>query len=123
MRLSDALMAVISQRLVPTADGQGRIAACEIMTVTGTIRDCILDPDRTQEISDLIAEGRSQYGSQTFDQHLMEMVNKKVVEFEVAKANANNPNDFDLNMRGFGSSAPSAQAGGADEAGMGMFGG
>jgi twitching motility protein PilT len=106
IRLSDGLQAVISQRLVPTKDGKGRIAACEIMQVTGTIRDCIREPDRVDEIGDLIAEGRTQYGSQTFDQHLMEMVRGNVVSFEVAMANANNPNDFDLAMRGFGKSGP-----------------
>jgi Tfp pilus assembly pilus retraction ATPase PilT len=50
------------------------VAAMEIMPVTSTIRDCIRDPDRMDEISDLIEEGREHYGSQTFDQHLMELV-------------------------------------------------
>jgi twitching motility protein PilT len=124
MRLSDSLQAVISQRLVPLKAG-GRIAACEIMNVTGTIRDCIVDPDRTNEIGDLIAEGRSQYGSQTFDQHLMDLVSSDQVEFEVAKANANNPSDFDLNFRGFGKSAADAGAdpGLGGDSNMQMFGG
>ena len=65
------------------------------------IRDCIRDPDRIDDIADLIAEGKDHYGSQTFDQHLMDLVNNNVVEFEKAKAAANNPADFDLKMNMF----------------------
>jgi twitching motility protein PilT len=106
IRLSESLQAVISQRLIPTADGKGRIAALEIMRATGTIRDCVRDQTRLDEIFDLIEEGRQQYGSQTFDQHLMDLVRSETVSFEVAKAAANNPTDFDLKMNTFG--APSS---------------
>ncbi len=74
------------------------MVAVEIMLVTGTIRDCIVDPERMEEIIDLIEEGREQYGSQTFDQHLMELVESGMVEFELAKAASNSPSDFDLKM-------------------------
>ena len=100
IRLSESLQAVISQRLVQKKAG-GRVAAMEIMPVTATIRDCIKDPDRMDDIADLIAEGRDHYGSQTFDQHLMDLVHGDVVDFEVAKAAASNPADFDLKMRMF----------------------
>ena len=100
IRLSESLQAVISQRLVRKKEG-GRVAAMEIMPVTATIRDCIKDPNRMDEISDLIEEGKDHYGSQTFDQHLMDLVERDVVEFEVAKAAANNPADFDLKMNMF----------------------
>jgi twitching motility protein PilT len=103
IRLAETLQAVISQRLLPRKDGKGRVAACEVMVVTGTIRDCIEDPSRTHEIPDLIEEGREHYGSQSFDQHLMELVRSDQVDFEVAKLNANNPADFDLKMNVFGS--------------------
>ena len=103
IRLAETLQAVVSQRLLPTKDGKGRVAACEIMIVTGTIRHCIVDAGRTHEIPDLIEEGRQHYGSQSFDQHLMELVRSDTVTFEVAKANANNPTDFDLKMNTFGS--------------------
>ncbi|MGD2067997.1 MAG: PilT/PilU family type 4a pilus ATPase [Gemmatimonadota bacterium] len=102
IRLADSLQAVISQRLLPLKGRPGRRAACEIMVVTGTIRDCILDPGRMDEIFELVEEGRSHYGSQTFDQHLMDLVDEGVVDFEVAKVAANNPTDFDLKMRTFG---------------------
>jgi twitching motility protein PilT len=101
VRLSESLQAVVSQRLVQRKDG-GRVAAMEIMPVTSTIRDCIRDPDRMEEISDLIEEGREHYGSQTFDQHLMDLVRGGDVDFEVAKAAANNPTDFDLKMNMLG---------------------
>jgi twitching motility protein PilT len=100
IRLSEQLMAVISQRLVQKKGG-GRIAAMEIMPVTATIRDCIRDKNRMDEISDLIEEGKEHYGSQTFDQHLMELVKQDIVAFEIAKTAANNPADFDLKMNMF----------------------
>jgi len=119
VRLSESLQAVISQRLIPTADGKGRVAAVEIMRATGTIRDCIKDPQRLDEIFDLIEDGRQQYGTQSFDQHLMDLVRGGSVTFEVAKAAANNPTDFDLKMNTFGSSSESShtQSLGTDMAG------
>jgi len=101
IRLSESLQAVISQRLIPRKAG-GRIAAVEVMRVTGTIRDCIADKDRMDEIFGLMEQGRSQYGSQSFDQHLMQLVEGDVVDFKVAMAAANNPADFDLQMNTFG---------------------
>lgn len=110
VRLSESLQAVVSQRLVTKTEG-GRTAAMEIMLMTSTIRDCVRDPERMEEIPDLIEEGRSHYGSQTFDQHLMELVKSGEVDFEVAKAAANNPSDFDLKMNMFGT-ASSGSGGG-----------
>ena len=100
IRLSEQLMAVISQRLIQRKGG-GRIAAMEIMPVSATIRDCIKDKNRLDEIGDLIEEGKDHYGSQTFDQHLMDLVKRDLVDFDVAKAAANNPADFDLKMNMF----------------------
>jgi twitching motility protein PilT len=97
-RLADSLQAVVSQRLLPTANGDGRVVAAEVMLVTGTIKDCIIDTARLEEISDLIHEGKEQYGSQTFDQHLMDLVHAGTVTFEVAMSAANSPSDFDLKM-------------------------
>src|SRR5688500_12035094 len=101
IRLAESLVGVISQRLLPKKDGKGRVPAAEVMVVTGTIRDAMLDQKRTDEIPDLIAEGREQYGSQTFDQHLMQLVNEDKVTFEVAMTAASNPADFELKMRTF----------------------
>ena len=97
VRLSESLQAVVSQRLVAKKEG-GRIAAMEVMIMTSTIRDCVRDPERMEEITDLIAEGRDHYHAQTFDQHLMDLVKTNTVDFHVAQAAANNPTDFDLKM-------------------------
>jgi len=101
LRLADSLHAVVSQRLLRRKDGKGRVAALEIMIVTATIRDLILDQNRTGEIRDFIAEGREQYGMQTFDQHLMDLVTQDIVEYDTALANSSNPSDFELQMKTF----------------------
>jgi twitching motility protein PilT len=98
VRLSESILAVISQRLIPRKDGKGRIAAVEVMRVTAAIQDMIRE-GRAEEIPDLIASGKDQYHSQTFDQHLMELVSNDLVEFDVAKSAATNPSDFELKMR------------------------
>ena len=100
LRLAEALHAVISQRLLPRADGKGRVAACEVMIVTAAIRDLILE-QRIGEIRDFIADGREQYGMQTFDQHLADLVTEGVVSFDVALAAATQPADFELKMNMF----------------------
>ena len=115
VRISEQIMAVISQRLIPTKDGKERVAACEIMPVTGTIRDCIRDPKRMDEIYDLIEEGAETYGSQSFDQHLMALVRADRIDFRVAMAAANNPSDFDLKMNTLSQGGAGAEAGGPQQ--------
>jgi twitching motility protein PilT len=99
LRLAEALHAVVSQRLLPRADGQGRAAALEVMLCTGTARDMIKDKDRTPELHDYIKESREQYGMQTFDQHLMDLVADGLVTYETAVTASSNPADFELQMR------------------------
>jgi twitching motility protein PilT len=99
LRLSESLRAVISQRLLPRADGQGRVVAVEVMRNTATIAECIADPEKTGEIRDHLAEGRVQYGMQTFDQHLMELYRNEAITLEVAKAAATSPADFERNLQ------------------------
>ncbi len=96
VRLAESLHAVISQRLLPRKDAPGRVAALEIMIVTPTIRDLMLDRDRVGEIRDHIASGREQYGMQTFDQHLEELVNEGMIEQKIAIAAATRPADLAL---------------------------
>jgi twitching motility protein PilT len=102
VRLAESLAAVISQRLLPRADESGRVLAAEVMVVTGAIRDCILVPERFAEIRQLMEEGRSQYGMQTFDQHLMDLTKAGEVDYEMAKNAASNPADFELRMKTLG---------------------
>ncbi|MFN9575163.1 MAG: type IV pilus twitching motility protein PilT [Gemmatimonadota bacterium] len=99
VRLAESLAAVVSQRLLPTADGQGRVAAVEVMIATPVIKDIIREGARLAEIRDFIADGRDQYGSQTFDQHLGDLVAKGVVLFETALAASTRPADFELQHR------------------------
>ena len=100
LRLAESLHAVVSQRLLPRMDGKGRAVACEIMVNTPTIQDLILQ-QKVGEIRDYMAEGRDQYGMQTFDQHLAEMVTQGIVSFDVALAASTRPADFELSMSVF----------------------
>ncbi len=109
LRLSESLAAVVSQRLLPRADGRGRVVAAEVMIVTQTIRELIRDAGRMNEIRDYIAEGREQYGMQTFDQHLADLVSSGEVTFEVAMAAATRPSDFQLQVRTLANDPESAQ--------------
>jgi twitching motility protein PilT len=98
-RLADSLHAVVSQRLLTRLDEDGRCPALEIMICTPAIRDLIRDRSRVGEIKDYIADGRDQYGMQTFDQHLIDLVDGKMVTFEAAKSAASNPADFELKLK------------------------
>jgi twitching motility protein PilT len=95
MRLAENLKATISQRLLRKSDGAGRVVAMEVMVVTMSVAEMIKDPNRTHEITDYIEKGREHYGSQSFDQHLIELYQNNVITFEVAKAAASNPSDFE----------------------------
>ncbi|MCX6618727.1 MAG: PilT/PilU family type 4a pilus ATPase [Acidobacteria bacterium] len=99
IRLSETLQSVISQRLLPRADGGGRCVACEIMRHTKSIQDCIADPDKTDEMKDYIEKGKEMYGMQTFDQHLTELYLAKIITLEVAKHAATSPADFERNLQ------------------------
>ncbi|NUO38571.1 MAG: PilT/PilU family type 4a pilus ATPase [Gemmatimonadaceae bacterium] len=116
IRLSETLHSVVSQRLLPRADGNGRAVAAEILIVTPAVRDMIADGKRIGEIRDYIAEGRDQYGMQTFDQHLADLVQEGVVTFETAMGAATNPSDFALKMRMFTRTAPTQSGAATAEA-------
>jgi len=98
-RLSDALHAVVSQRLLPRADGQGRVAALEVMICTDIARDMIKDAERTAELPDYIGDSREKYGMQTFDQHLFDLLTDGVVSYEAAVAAASDRAAFERQTR------------------------
>jgi twitching motility protein PilT len=79
IQLASVIRAVISMRLVPRKDGEGRVPAVEIMRATGFIRDCIENKEKTKLLSSAIAGGRSQYGMQTFDQSLFELFQNDLI--------------------------------------------
>ena len=94
-RLAEALKAVISQRLLRRSDEEGRIAVLEIMRQTLAIQDAIENPEKGASIKDYIARGRKEYGTQTFDQHLMELFKSGVIDLPTAKSAATSPADFE----------------------------
>ena len=98
-RLSEVLRAMVSQRLLPRADGKGRVLAVEVLRHTSAIEDCIADPDKTTDLVKLIEDGKSLYGTQSFDQNLMELHRKGLITFEVAMAAATSPDDFARNLQ------------------------
>jgi len=98
--IAGTIKGVISQRLVPGADG-GRVAVCEILRMTGRVRDMILDPDQTGKLVEVITSG-AYYGMQTFDQALFGHVKAGRVTFEDAMRVASSPHDFKLLMQADG---------------------
>jgi twitching motility protein PilT len=93
--IAGTLKGIISQRLVRTADGNGRVATCEILTNTGRVHDAILDPEATGMMHEIIKEGEY-YGMQSFDQHLLKHLQAGRVSFEEAMKVASSPHDFKL---------------------------
>jgi twitching motility protein PilT len=93
--LAGTLKGVISQRLVPTPDHDGRVATCEILRMTGRVRDMILKPDETGRLPEVISEG-AYYGMQTFDQALLVHLQAGLVAMDDALRAATHPHDFKL---------------------------
>ncbi len=100
LQLSGVLKGVISQRLVPRADGQGRVPAVEVMVATETVRSCIEDKEKTKMLRDVIASGTAQYGMQTFDQSLFFLLRQGLITEEEALLRASNVGEFKLRLEG-----------------------
>jgi twitching motility protein PilT len=100
LHASEMLRAVVSQRLLPRADGHGRVLAAELLVMTPLVREVISDAGRLAEIRPALAEGRAEFGTQTFDQNLADLVISGRVSFEVALTLATNSLDFELQLRG-----------------------
>ena len=103
--LSSALTAVVSLRLVPRADKAGRVPACEVLINTAAVRDQIRDMTKALNIPDLIKEGTTQYGMQSFDQSLMSWYSQGVISMENALFYATNPSEFALRVQGVAGSS------------------
>ncbi|MEA2170111.1 MAG: twitching motility protein PilT [Solirubrobacteraceae bacterium] len=93
--IAGTLKGIISQRLVRTVDGGGRVATCEILTMTGRVHDMILDPEMTGNLHEVLKEGEY-YGMQTFDQHLLKHLQAGRVSYKEALHVASSPHDFKL---------------------------
>jgi twitching motility protein PilT len=108
LQLSGVLKAVMSMRLVPRADGHGRVPAVEVMIATPFIRDCIINKDKTKLIHEAIAAGVSQYGMQTFDQSIFQLYKKELISYDEALRRASNPDEFKLKIQGIQSTSDMA---------------
>jgi len=100
IQLSQVLKSVISLRLVPRADGIGRVPAAEVLISTAYIRECIENKEKTKFIREQIALGTSQYGMQTFDQSLYQLFKSGLITLDEALRRATNPDEFRLKIQG-----------------------
>jgi twitching motility protein PilT len=112
-QLSRVLRASISQRLMPRADGRGRVLAAEVLIATAFIRDCIQDAEKTSLIADAIVQGAAQYGMQSFDQAILKLCQSNMVTVEEAVHWVTNVEEFRMRLRGItpGSAAAVAMGG------------
>src|SRR5918998_1651131 len=100
IQLAGILKAVISMRLVRAAKGAGRVPAIEVLVSTATIRDHIINEEKTYMIREAIAAGTSPYGMQTFDQSLFHLLQSRLITQEEALHNATNPDEFKMRVSG-----------------------
>jgi twitching motility protein PilT len=109
LQLGAVLKAAISLRLMPRADGLGRVPAAEILIRTNYVRECIENKEKTKYIKDAIQQGTSQYGMQTFDQSLYSLYKSGLITLEEALKRSTNPNEFKLKIQGIQSTADMAR--------------
>jgi twitching motility protein PilT len=100
LQLAGILKGVVSQRLVPRADGKGRVPAVEVLVSTARVRECIVERDKTSELQDAISKGVTSYGMQSFDQSLMFLLNESLITYDEALKHCTNPDDFALRVKG-----------------------
>ena len=105
MLLATALQAVVSLRLVPRADGRGRVPAAEVLINSAAVADNMRDIEKALNIPDLIAEGGVSYGMQSFDQSLMKWFKDGMISYESALFYSSNPNEFALRVSGVDSAS------------------
>lgn len=111
IQLASIIKGVISQRLVPRADGKGRVPAVEIMLASARVRECIDDKDKTKQLNDAIAQGFVSYGMQSFDQSLMKLFSSKLITYDEALRQSSNPDDFALKVSGISSTSDASWEG------------
>jgi len=100
-QFATCLRGIVSQRLIPRREGAGRIAACEVLIGTRTVKDLILAATDTHQVHKLMEEGKGIYGSQTFDQSLYDLWESEAISQRTALEYASNPQDLSLRFRGF----------------------
>lgn len=100
-KLAQNLRGVVSQRLLPRKGGQGRIVACEVLTISALAREYILDPLKIKELGDLIRKGTVAEGMISFDGSLLNLVREGLVDEETALYYATSPTDLKLKLDGY----------------------
>ncbi len=100
LQLASILKAIISMRLIPRMDGQGRVPAVEVMISTPYIAECVAEREKTMLIRDAVASGVSQYGMQTFDQSIYQLYRDGYISFEQGMKYSSNPDNFKLRVMG-----------------------
>jgi len=103
--LASVIRGIISQRLIPRANGKGMVPAVEVLVSTARVREYIADKEKSRDLREVIAQGHTTYGMQTFDQSLMALFKSGLITREEALANASNPADFELKLRGISSAS------------------
>ncbi len=109
IQLAVVLRSIISMRLLPRADGLGRVPAVEVLISTAYIRECIEQKEKTKLIRDAIAAGTSQYGMQTFDQSLFGLYKSGLITLDEAIRRSSNPDEFKLRVQGIQSTSDIAR--------------
>ncbi len=109
LQLGAVIQSVISLRLMPRADGLGRVPAVEVLVRTDYIRECVENKEKTKYIHDAIKQGTSQYGMQTFDQSLYQLYKAGLITLDEAMKRASNPNEFRLRVEGVQSTSDVAR--------------
>ncbi len=100
LQLAAIIKGIIAQRLVPKADGLGRVPAVEVMVSTARTRECVIEKEKTNEIKDAITKGYTTYGMQSFDQSLMSLLKRGLITYDEALRQSSNPDDFALRVKG-----------------------
>lgn len=108
LSLAASLKGIVCQRLVPRADGSGRIAVMELLVADARIAEAVADPDKTDMITELVAAG-SYLGMHSFDQHLCRLVLEETVTLADARLVATRPHDLAVMLRRAGMSAVRAE--------------
>ncbi len=109
LQLAAVVKSIISMRLVPRANADGRVPAVEVLRTTPYIRDCIENKEKTKLIRDAIASGTSQYGMQTFDQSLYRLYKQDYITLDEALRRSTNPDEFKLKIAGIQSTSDLSQ--------------
>jgi twitching motility protein PilT len=103
--LASVIRGVVSQRLIPRADGLGMVPAVEVLIASARVREYIAEKAKTRDLHDVIAQGHTSYGMQTFDQSLMALFRSGLISYNEALLHCSNPSDFELKVRGIASTS------------------